>query len=89
LLALLSAPVKGDASLILAHQLIPAKLNIFEGGTPNPIASALDDADVRLSAFGGKLPYNVSPASPAGSAMVSDASILGTYNAGLIATACR
>src|SRR5262249_21793583 len=44
LLALFDTPPRGDASLILAHQLIAAKLNIANGSKPAPIRSAIADA---------------------------------------------
>src|SRR5262249_39117711 len=45
LLALFDTPPRGDASVILAHQLIAAKLNIANGSNPAPISSTIADAD--------------------------------------------
>ena len=52
---------KADASLILADQLIAAKLNIANGSDPAPVSSTITDADSLLSAFSDKLPYKVNP----------------------------
>lgn len=88
LLALLRAPVRGDASLILAHQLIAAKLNIANGSDPAPVSATIADADSLLSGFAGKLPYHVRPSSPTGQAMVGDAGTLDSYNNGQMTPDC-
>src|SRR5439155_6041416 len=80
LLTILSTPVgsgtKADASLILAHQLIAAKLNIANGSDPTPVASTIADADALLATFAGKLPYKVGATSTTGKAMINDAKVL-------------
>jgi hypothetical protein len=82
-LALLSMPTKGDASLILAKQLIAAKLNVKSGaGTPNSVDTAIADADALLCQFSGKLPYNVKSSSVKGQKMTSLAGTLDQYNNG-------
>ena len=89
LLTILTTPTRGDASLILADQLIAAKLNIANGsGEPAPVPSTITHADSVLSGFSGKLPYNVSPSSPNGQAMVTDATTLDNYNNGLLTSGC-
>jgi len=88
LLAILNTPVHGDASIILAHQLIAAKLNIAAGSDPTPISSTIAHADSLLSGFSGKLPYNVAPSSNIGQMMVSDASTLDNYNNGHLTPNC-
>jgi len=80
LLTILNTPVKGDASLILADQLIAAKLNIANGSNPTPIGPTIADADALLSTFSGTLPYHVSPSSATGQQMVADATTLNNYN---------
>jgi hypothetical protein len=77
-----------DASLILAKQLIAAKLNIANGSDPAPISSTIAHADSLLSGFSGKLPYNVDPSSPTGQMMVRDANRLARYNNGLLTPGC-
>jgi cysteine-rich repeat protein len=77
-----------DASLILAHQLIAAKLNIANGSNPAPISSTIADADSLLSAFAGKLPYQVKPSSATGQQMVNDANLLDSYNNGALTPDC-
>ena len=89
LLTILTTPTRGDASLILADQLIAAKLNIANGsGEPAPVPSTITDADSLLSGFSGKLPYNVKSSSPNGQAMVTDATTLDNYNNGLLTSGC-
>jgi hypothetical protein len=86
-LALLQTPTAGDASLILAHQLIAAKLNILVGGASDAsVASTVADADAWLAANAdadGALPFGVAAASAEGSAAVALAAILDDYNNGV------
>src|SRR5262249_47856752 len=89
LLALFDTPPRGDASVILAHQLIAAKLNIANGSNPAPIRSTIADADGLLSHFFGKLPYNVRTSSAIGQQMVNDAHVLDRYNNGDSTPDCR
>jgi hypothetical protein len=88
LLAILNSPGGGDASMILAVQLIAAKLNIAAGSDPTPISSTITHADSLLAMFSGKLPYHVAPSSAIGQMMVSDGSRLDNYNNGGL-TRCR
>jgi len=89
LLTLFDTQPRGDASVILAHQLIAAKLNIANGSNPNPIRIAIADADKLLSQFFGKLPYNVATSSAIGQQMVNDANVLDRYNNGDLTPDCR
>jgi hypothetical protein len=79
--ALLETPPRGDASIILARQLIAAKLNVASGATST---AAIAAADVWLTANapGHALPYGTSAASLAGAAAVSLAAQLAFYNEG-------
>ena len=88
LLAILNTPSGGDASIILAKQLIAAKLNIANGSDPTPISSTITHADSLLSMFSGKLPYHVKPSSTIGQMMVNDAKTLDNYNNGLLTPGC-
>lgn len=88
LLQILNTPSTKDASIILAKQLIAAKLNIAAGSDPTPVSSTITHADGLLSGFGGKLPYNVKPSSAIGQMMVSDANTLDNYNNGLLTPGC-
>jgi hypothetical protein len=92
LLAILNAQVstgpKADASLILAHQLIAAKLNIAKGANPAPISETVADADSLLISFSGKLPYKVKTSSHTGQAMVTDARMLERYNKNELTPGC-
>jgi YVTN family beta-propeller protein len=89
LLTLFHTPPRGDASVILAHQLSAAKLNIANGSNPAPISSTIADADKLLSQFFGKLPYNVRTSSAIGQQMVNDANVLDRYNNGDLTPDCR
>ncbi|MFL6504875.1 MAG: hypothetical protein ACJ8KC_05620, partial [Candidatus Udaeobacter sp.] len=88
LLNVLGTPSVGDASTILAKQLIAAKLNIAAGSDPTPISSTITHADSLLSMFSGKLPYHVSPNSNIGQMMVSDGNTLDNYNNGHLTPNC-
>jgi hypothetical protein len=88
LLVLLETSSTGDASLILARQLIAAKLNVATGSDATPIAAVIADADSRLSAYAGKLPYKVKPSSADGRAMTSDARQLDRYNRDELTPGC-
>jgi hypothetical protein len=80
LIKILDAGGEGDASIILARQLIATKLSIANCSDPAPIETRAGHADTLLSAFPGKLPYRVSPSSQTGKAMISDATVLDRYN---------
>src|SRR6266487_5433269 len=60
LLIILNTPIgsgkNADASLILADQLIAAKLNVANGSDPAPVSSTITHADSLLSGYSGKLP---------------------------------
>src|SRR5437016_6249294 len=88
LLTLLTSPVRGDASVLLARKLIPAKLNIANGSDPTPIAETIADADGLLSGFARKLPCAVAPSSVTGRAMFHAARLLATYNDGELTPTC-
>jgi hypothetical protein len=76
-----------DASLILADQLIAAKLNIANGSDPTPISDTIAAADDLLATFTGKLPHHVGPSSASGLQMTILAALLEQYNKGLL-TGC-
>jgi hypothetical protein len=87
LLTIFNTPPRGDASIILADQLIAALLNIQIIGTdPTPISATITDANTLLGA--GPIPEHVASSSSLGQQMVSDANILNTFNNGLTTTAC-
>lgn len=48
LLSILSQPAHGNGLVILAHQLIAAKLNLANGADPTPIAAAIAAADAQI-----------------------------------------
>ena len=88
LLSVLKSPPKGDASLILAHQLIATKLNTANGSDPVPIENTIADADRLLAGFAGRLPYGVKASSRVGQEMTAFASELDRYNNGALTPDC-
>ncbi len=88
LLAILRTPIRGDASLILAKQLVGSKLNIENGSNPDPVKEVIESADELLSAYPGKLPYRIRPFTAAGQQMVEYARILNAYNNKLLTPSC-
>lgn len=81
LLALLNTPVRGDASLALAHQLIAALLNVAAGATP---IEAIDDAQQWMTVNGsGPLPYGIAASTTAGAQATALAAELDAYDQGL------
>jgi len=89
LLGILANPPQGDASLILARQLIAVMLNTAGGSDPSPICETVVHANGLLSDYGGKLPYSVKASSAAGQAMLDDAEMLQAYTARLLSPGCR
>jgi hypothetical protein len=89
LLILFNTPPTGDASLIMAHQLIAAMLNIASGGDPLVASGVIAQANASFAAYPGKLPYRVDPVSADGLMMVSLGSVLDNYNSGLLSTGCN
>jgi len=84
LLELLHTPVKGDASILLSHQLIAALLNVA-AGAPISIGTqaAIDGAHAWLLANAdsdGRLPYGTAPGSDAHVAAANLAETLATFN---------
>jgi hypothetical protein len=84
LLKILRTSPRGDASLILAHQLIAALLNGASGAGQTSIAASINAAQAWLTAnSGGKtLPYGIKTDSAAGAQAVSIAAQLDAYNNG-------
>ncbi len=80
-ITLLVTPVRNDASVALAQQLIAAKINrlVSLPATPQQV-QAIADADNLFCSSAGGLPYHVATSSPVGQQMTSLASILDIYN---------
>lgn len=85
--SILQTPVRGDASVALAHQLIAALLNIANGTDSTPIQTTLSDANNLIGS--GTVPEGISPSSPTGQQMEDDESILDDFNNGGITNACQ
>jgi hypothetical protein len=84
LLKLLRSPVKGDASIQLAHQLIAALLNVAAGAPVSPSTqAAIDEANGWMTANAdadGRLPYGTSPGGGAASLAHQLNETLTTFN---------
>jgi hypothetical protein len=89
LISLLRLPPAGDASLILAHQLIAAKANVYWGSDPAPISSTVTAMDSLLATYAGALPYKVKPSSKNGKLMTAAAETLDRYNNGALTPLCN
>lgn len=83
---ILQTPVRGDASVALARQLIAALLNIANGTDSGPIQATIDDANNLIGS--GIIPEGISPSSPTGQGMEADALVLDDFNNGVITNAC-
>ena len=85
----MKTPVRGDAGLILAKQLIAAKLNIENGSDPDPVNDIIESADELLCLFPGRVPYGVRPFTPDKHEMVEYAHVLDAYNNGWLTPSCE
>lgn len=92
LLSILNTPIgdgrKADASLILAHQLIAAKLNIANGTDPAPISTTVASADALIGSRVLPIRPKKLPSSVEGKMMVTLASTLDEYNNGYLIAGC-
>lgn len=88
LLAILNMTTKGDASLILATQLIAAKLSIANGSDPCPIESTVAAADALIGARTIPIVPTIKPSRGDGPQMVSLGDALRHYNLGELTPGC-
>ena len=77
---------KADASLILARQLIVAKLNLADNSDPCPIAAAIAAADDLID--NAPIPIDVPPNTEVGVQMTDLADALENFNNGLMSSGC-
>ncbi len=84
LLDLLNGPTNGDASLILAQQLIAAELNVANSADDSTVATTIAAANTWLANYASKIPYDVSPALPEGQEALALANTLERYNNGTL-----
>src|SRR5262245_5413966 len=82
LLTILAVPVKGNATLILADQLIAELLNIANGVSSPLVSATIADAQSLLAGVNLRNPAAVAPSSSSGQKMISDAAFLDAYNSG-------
>jgi hypothetical protein len=80
LLDLLNEPKGGDASLILAQQLIAAELNVASGADSSAVTGSIATANAWFASYAGRLTYGVKPSSPQGQEAVALANVLDQYN---------
>jgi len=71
LISILNSPIKGDASVILAKQLIATLLSLANGSDPASVCNTIADANSLLA--GCTVPCGISPSSARGQAMINDA----------------
>jgi hypothetical protein len=79
---------KADASLILAQQLIAAKLSLANGSDACAIGTTIAAADALIGGRTIPITPKISPTSAEGQQMVSLASMLEQYNTGLLTPGC-
>lgn len=79
LLSILNQPAGGNGLIILAHQLIAAKLNIANGADPTPVAGTIAAADAQI---GGLVVPPVGSGFLAPGDVSAKATILDNYNNG-------
>ena len=85
---IMKTPTRGDASIILARQLIAAKLNVENGANPDPATETIDAADDFLATFPGRLPLGVRTYTADGKQMLEYARVLDAYNNGWLTPNC-
>ena len=79
-LSVLDTPPQGDATYILVHQLMAAKLNLLNGAEPSFIEQTILDADGWLTAN----PLGSKPKNPERNVGIALAEVLEMYNTGEI-----
>ena len=77
-----TSALRPDVSVVLAQQLIAARLNQANGSAPGPVLPPSMAADTLLAGFSGRLPYRVNPTTAIGQQMMNVAVQLNNYNAG-------
>ena len=80
LLNILNTPPQGDASYILAYQLMGAKFNVLQGADSSAIANTLPNADAWLTAN----PLGSNPTGTTRQDGIAAAQILDDFNRGII-----
>jgi uncharacterized protein (DUF2141 family) len=79
----LSTPVRGDASIALFQQLVPAELNALVSNTAGCITTVIQAADAWMKQY-GPVGSGVTTSSPAGQIATSLQTQLDSYNNGLL-----
>ena len=76
LIAIMEQPVRGDATVILAHHLIAAKLNALAGEDDPDFMAAIDDGDAMLTMY----PLGSKPGDPEKKDVLAAKDALVAYN---------
>src|SRR5262249_23543421 len=76
-----------DASLLLADELIAAKLNLLNGSNPCPIDSTIEAADSLIGNQLIPITPKITPSSALGQQMIALAATLAHYKSGLFTRA--
>ena len=84
----LGTPVRGDATITLFQQLVPAELNALGSNTAGCITTVIQAADAWMKQY-GPVGSGVSTSSSTGQVGVSLASQLDDYNNGRLCAAHR
>ena len=79
---------EADASLVLAHQLIAAQLNVGSGSPVTSEIASIIAGPSALFDLAGRLPYRVDPRSSIGEELTDAAGVLERYNKGKFTPAC-
>ena len=79
---------QADASLILVHQLVAAKLNIANGSNPSPVQEVIAAADSLIGSRSIPVGPRITPNTAQGAQMVSLASMLEQFNNGVLSPGC-
>ncbi len=86
--ATLGSGIPADPSVIVAGELVAAKLNVARGSDRVPVARTIVNADTLLSQFKGKIPLQVATSSFTGQKMADVAKILASYSNGVLTPGC-
>ncbi|MEJ5378120.1 MAG: thrombospondin type 3 repeat-containing protein [bacterium] len=89
LMEILVSPIRKDASLELARELIAAKLNLGMGVSSQMIIEQIVWGDNQLSPFQNKLPYFIDKEIEMGKEMTQTAALLRSFNRGKLSSDCK
>ena len=88
LLTILGTSTTSDASLVLARNLIAAKLDLLNFSSPAPVSGTVATADGLLAQYAGLLPYKVGASSTAAKSMQKASTVLNNYDSDQLTRGC-